>query len=453
MKKYLLQNKVLLGIIFILLVALLSLGYSYHANITSSAENGDDTEYVPPDDFALFGVKNVSPSDGYITGLPYYPKLTWYNMVLKQKEEHVDVDASYPRFIGGTPVQKLNQYIFDLISKSIEEDRKQISTTSDDLLSNTVSLTSGYRIVSVKNGVVSMEIVLTDFTGGGNGNHDSAIAINWDFKSNRLLKNSELFCDKNYVEKLIPLARKNIIKQFNDSDNMVHPLPQDIISWIEEGTANKDNNWDNLLITDNGVIAVFQPYQVTSGAGGIVRAFIDNKDIPDLICLPKVKDISSSDTYETYSNKPYQFNDFLTTLNPYKVSDVKFDGDFKLQDNPNYWNDWKSIFADIGSSKFDFAGHYKLISAGNGTMRDLYIVDGLTGVIYPQEKVVSTGPSTFLFKNNSRLLVLVMDNEFGFIPQTSEKKFYLYYVFQDDNTFKLLGAYIRKNNNFIKVNI
>jgi hypothetical protein len=67
--------------------------------------------------------------------------------------------------------------------------------------------------------------------------------------------------------------------------------------------------------------------------------------------------------------------------------------------------------------------------------------------------MISTGPSEFLFKNNSRLLVLIMDNEFGFIPETKESKVYFYYVLQDNNTFKLLGAYIYKNNKFIKVNI
>lgn len=287
MKKYLLQNKVLLGIIFILLIALLSLGYKYHTDITSISEmNNDTTEYIPPDDFVTFGIKNIFPSEGYKTGLSYYPKLTWYNTVIKQKEPQANIDISYPKFIGGATVQKLNQYIFDLVSNNIENDRKMISVPSDDRLNNTIYLTSTYRVVGVKNGIVSIEIVLTDFTGGGNGNHDYVTTINWDLKSNRPLKNSELFCNKNYVEKLIPFARKNIIKQFNGADYIVHPLPKDIISWVEEGTKNEDSNWDNFLVTENGLVAVFQPYQVTSGAGGVVRAFIDNNDIPDLICLP-----------------------------------------------------------------------------------------------------------------------------------------------------------------------
>lgn len=163
--------------------------------------------------------------------------------------------------------------------------------------------------------------------------------------------------------------------------------------------------------------------------------------------------INMGDVYDTYTNKPFEFDNFQVGFKKYKASTVKFEGAFTLKDNPNYWNDWKELFSNIDDEKLDFAGHFKLINTGNGTMRDLYIIDGLTGKIYSQEKMTSTGPSEFIFKNNSRLLVLIMDNEFGFIPETKESKVYFYYALQDDNTFKLLGAYVYKNDKFIKVNI
>jgi hypothetical protein len=170
--------------------------------------------------------------------------------------------------------------------------------------------------------------------------------------------------------------------------------------------------------------------------------------------LTNTKEITNTnEVYETYNSKPYEFVNFPVSFKKYKAVEVKFEGDFKLKENPNYWNDWKEIFSNIDDEKIDFAGHFKLIKAGNGTMNDLYIVDGLTGIIYSQEKIISTGPSEFLFKNDSRLLVLIMDNEFEFIPQTKESKVYFYYVLQDDYSFKMLGSYIYKNNKFIKVNI
>ncbi len=175
------------------------------------------------------------------------------------------------------------------------------------------------------------------------------------------------------------------------------------------------------------------------------------KDIKQLVNTKEIT--KTNEVYETYNSKPYEFVNFPVSFKKYKAAEVKFEGDFKLKENPNYWNDWKEIFSNIDDEKIDFAGHFKLVNVGNGTMRDLYIVDGLTGTIYSEEKITSTGPSEFLFKNDSRLLVLIMDNEFGFIPQTKESKVYFYYVLQDDHSFKMLGAYIYKNNKFIKVNI
>lgn len=173
-----------------------------------------------------------------------------------------------------------------------------------------------------------------------------------------------------------------------------------------------------------------------------LKQFVDNKETTN-----------TNDAYNTYSGKPFEFDNFQVGFKKYKASTIKFEGAFTLKENPNYWNDWKELFSNIDDEKLDFAGHFKLINTGNGTMRDLYIIDGLTGKIYPQEKIISTGPSEFMFKNNSRLLVLVMDNEFGFIPETKESKVYFYYALQDDNTFKLLSAYVYKNDKFIKVNI
>lgn len=182
----------------------------------------------------------------------------------------------------------------------------------------------------------------------------------------------------------------------------------------------------------------------------IVLLSFGYKYYADTALVSKTKE-GPTELYETYTNKPYKFEDFSTTFSSYKITEVKFEGDYKLEDNPNYWNDWKNIFADVGDSKFDFAGHYKLTSAGNGTMKDLYLVDGLTGKIYAPSGMMATGPSTYIYKNNSKLLVLVMDNSFGFISETKENTVYFYYTLNDDKSFKLLGTYVYKDNKFIKV--
>ncbi|MCX6723380.1 MAG: hypothetical protein NT094_04960 [Candidatus Staskawiczbacteria bacterium] len=150
--------------------------------------------------------------------------------------------------------------------------------------------------------------------------------------------------------------------------------------------------------------------------------------------IPAKNQTSIAD-YESYLNKPYQFSDFHVDFKEYKA---------------NYWNDWKEIFADVNSSDHDFAGHFKLFSSGNGNLRELFLVDGLTGTIYPYDDMMTTGPSKYIFKKDSNLLIEVLDNEFNFLHGTTDdqKTIYIYYLLKDDKTFKLLGYYTYKNNSF-----
>src|SRR3989338_5277372 len=77
------------------------------------------------------------------------------------------------------------------------------------------------------------------------------------------------------------------------------------------------------------------------------------------------EDQASTASYEIFLNKSYQFGDFHIDFKEHEAADIKFEGDFKLENNPNYRNDWKSIFADVNNGEQDFAGHFKLFSVAN----------------------------------------------------------------------------------------
>jgi hypothetical protein len=77
------------------------------------------------------------------------------------------------------------------------------------------------------------------------------------------------------------------VKDFTDSPHiLVKPIPKDMIDQINSGTENKPENWDNFLVSDKGLIVVFPPYQVASGASGVVHVLIPYSKIPTLLCLP-----------------------------------------------------------------------------------------------------------------------------------------------------------------------
>ena len=119
--------------------------------------------------------------------------------------------------------------------------------------------------------------MVTDFTGGGNGNHSRSITINYDLKSNKELKASELFCNSNYADALLKIAEIDLANQY---------------SYLEAGaifdnTIPVADNFKNILLEDSGLSLVFQPYEVNSGSAGIVKVFIPYSSVNNLICLPK----------------------------------------------------------------------------------------------------------------------------------------------------------------------
>ncbi len=225
-------------------------------------------------------IDNVSPSVGYKTSLDNLPVLKWQNKRIKEENEHDDIDVNYPQFLGGTMVNSLNEYIANIVKSIIEDSREESEIIANDPneVGYGVLVSSDYRVAGVQNGIISLELVVTNFTDRGNGNHDWPYTINWDLKSNRLLSVDDLFCNKDYIARIAPLFRSQIIADAK--------LNGHVLLGIESGPNNNLENWEYFLLYKDGLISVFPAYQISSGSDGIIRTFIhDSKEDP-FLCLP-----------------------------------------------------------------------------------------------------------------------------------------------------------------------
>lgn len=254
---------------------------------TDTETTSPTNEYISSDVY-IFGL-NIPPSSpaiGFPTGLKQYPRLTWEekNIESNSNAKSENIEVHYPQFIGGSIVKKLNEYIYSLIESTISKDQKMVVPGADSI-ENSVQLSAKYNVVGVDNGIVSVEVVMTDFTGGGNGNHNVSYPINWDLKSDRLLIPDDIFCSKNWISTLMPMARKMLL-QYYDQNLGIPNLPDDLIEWINRGTSSDPSNWKNLLLSKRGLIVVFEPYQVSSGSSGIIRIYIPDSVSPPFLCLP-----------------------------------------------------------------------------------------------------------------------------------------------------------------------
>ena len=240
---------------------------------TAQSMVGDSFKNVGSADLNII---SIAPSIGFKTGISQYPTLTWKTEYTNMKELGINIDVQYPQFSSGNAITDLdlNQYINTIITEQIEYDRvsmKKWSMDNDDidLYGDGFDLAIRYRVIGVVNGIVSIEMVSTDFTGGGTGNHDEPYTINWDLKSDRLLNFSDVFCATDYLHALKPLVDEELVSTYSQDD-----------------TVNDPSDWQYFLLYKNGIIVIFPPYDVTSGAYGIIRVFIpDSKNSP-LLCLP-----------------------------------------------------------------------------------------------------------------------------------------------------------------------
>lgn len=229
----------------------------------------------------------------------FFGNLRWWTKQIDEKDLHANIYIAYPQFIGGPEVENLNSYIRTLFSKLVADNKKEVQGWVADKESKfwndacgqepvdgtiwpcSAQLKSKYTIKSIFNDIVSIELTIYENTGGGNGNHEYPTIINWDLKSDRLLKIEDLFCSNNFVSILSPLVYESILSQFKNPES----LGEKFIGDLREEVSNSEV-YSNISISRNGINIIYGPYTVLGGAVGIIRAPIPYSSIPGVVCLP-----------------------------------------------------------------------------------------------------------------------------------------------------------------------
>jgi hypothetical protein len=212
----------------------------------------------------------------------------WDNQKINIETHSEWVDVSYPSF-SGKEYDNLNNRLKDFVEKRIEESRdrqkdifkkepkcQEYMKTGPSECS--VSLSGNY-FVSTYNEIISVVYIVTDYTGGGNGNHDQLYVMNYDRTSGQLIGNKDVFCKDNYINEIKEITKVRFI-ELRDKEKLYsfHDL--------ENGEFMKldDEIFENISFYPNGIDVQFQPYSVASGADGIVDVFIPYDKLGIEVC-------------------------------------------------------------------------------------------------------------------------------------------------------------------------
>ena len=230
---------------------------------------------------------DIASSTGLVSDLPNLPKLTWETVYITSHKPDEHIDLEYPKFSGGPEVESLNSYIEQTVNTHLAHDSDPVllTPTDDDPgvyeESSITDIASRYRVTGVRNGVVSLELVITSYTGGGNGNHDEPILINWDLRKAQTLTDADLLCPGKTREALISAAKEALL-----TPNSTGRTPGED-SWVNsQRGVSFDSETNYFLLPTSGLVLVFPPYSVASGASGIVRVRLSERSVKNILCVP-----------------------------------------------------------------------------------------------------------------------------------------------------------------------
>jgi len=223
-----------------------------------------------------------------------YKDIKWETKTIKEDNAHADVSLEYPEFKGFYSATNLNKIITDIVLGTLEKNRIKVNgwiekrdpdnmyepcggsfDFNDDYLYDcSVNLYSSFKVKSIINDVISIEIILTDYTGGGNGNHSYPETIIYDLKNGKQLFVDDIFCGNDYLKKVKEVLRANLINGSVFDNSLGYLTDEVLLSYLREASFN-----------DFSLTLSFSPYIFTPGAYGIYDIFIPYTVLENNLCF------------------------------------------------------------------------------------------------------------------------------------------------------------------------
>lgn len=258
----------------------------------------------------LFNFKNVSPPRSkYLDetskkqdskDTKYSIKIIDNNVKENNEIEKFTINARYPQVEGLYNTQSQNQ-----INRSIKEiiDR-EVDTFKQEAINNSTlsnleySLNTDYEVAQTTNSIVSILLKIYSFTGGAHGQNYN-LTFNYDVLSNKQLSLQDLFKpDSNYLQTLSDISIKDLLSQSQPNPY----YPDYAKDTIQQGAFPKADNFKLFTLERDGLVLIFDPYQVASYAEGTKKVKIPyhkflhilNQSIKDILDIQYSKPLNGT---------------------------------------------------------------------------------------------------------------------------------------------------------------
>jgi Protein of unknown function (DUF3298) len=184
-------------------------------------------------------------------------------VVINEKTDNYTINASYPKTNSDT----INVYFKSYIDEAISQFKADTSWTSEGGSVSTQVLTFDSSYESIKSTDVQNYIFSTSlYTGGA---HGIQMRKTFSFTADgRLLNINNLFKNgAKDLETFSKLVQNKLLKRENAQ-----------IDWINDGAGSKIENYQSFIVKDDGVVVLFDQYQVAPYSDGQIDITIPIKD-------------------------------------------------------------------------------------------------------------------------------------------------------------------------------
>lgn len=134
---------------------------------------------------------------------------------------------------------------------------------------STSTITARYKVEYLNENIFSYAMNYSAYASGAAHPNNYSETYTYDLRSGGLAAMRDLFKPgSSYLETIADYARAEVLRRFADSETAEQT------KWIQDGTAGRAENYRNFLIGQDGLVILFDPYQVAPYAAGTQRVVI-----------------------------------------------------------------------------------------------------------------------------------------------------------------------------------
>lgn len=214
--------------------------------------------------YEYFTKENIRPK------IKNIPQLIEKN--IKEETAEYIIDIKYPQI--NLPGAEANQKIKDLVRAQIDSFKNNgIEPAEENYLSG---LYINYSAPFYNVSLVSIIFDISVYFSGAAHPVSYIDTLNYDLKNNSILRLEDIFLpDSDYLKIISDYCVRKLTEKLEPDDFT--------INWIYEGAGPKPENYQNVALSENGLIVLFEQYQVVSYAQGPQQIEIPYEEIKKIL--------------------------------------------------------------------------------------------------------------------------------------------------------------------------